>query len=692
VCDVRAGNCQKDFVDAQEGAATATFDGLSLSAQFEVTVFSKQNGRDFGSTSASFYTKVDLDVVAFTASEDEDGSSVKLSWSDVEIATQFVVYRRQAGGEEERLASFTREELEREGDLFSFHDTEVERCQQMQYGLVLVVDGQEYSMLESESVILPLDETEPYNTPIDVEVEATSVSVSFTGSPCIPAYSFSLCDQDGEQCFSQESEEPAATFSDLVPCSSYTLEVTPLMGEERREWSTAVHEEFVTEEELRAPPQESLTVGDWNSLTGQLHVSWDSTSCADAFEVRLLGEDGVEKTHRTSGAHENLLMLGSGGEMEVRGCTNYSLEVFTISQGGEVSVGSASSLLTFGPVKDSLMGEGVIDLLEIGSRNLSVAVYLTEDTGCMEEVRALLCKDGDCEVEELEWAEEEDHPPALYLDKEHLAPGQKYELVLSFIHNGEEVAELRESFTTSLDLSQLKPEAVAVEDKVVLTWAEVDGADNYLVHRQYEGEDPEEDLVTNVSESEAAGLDVLDQRLCSTATYLVEVVKEGLDEQPRISSNPVTVLPNNTEPFMAEDLQVHTEGREDVGVEWRHLPCVEGYTVTFTSKDGREVTEEVSGIETDVASLSTKKLDECQEYDITIIPRFLDGNVWEAEPESQQSFRVKSEKECKEKEKEKQRTAKLSVKHLRRRSSAGHHQTSSIVLIASMLLFMGLRP
>ena len=212
----------------------------------------------------------------------------------------------------------------------------------------------------------------------------------------------------------------------------------------------------------------------------------------------------------------------------------------------------------------------------------------------MEEVRALLCKEGaDCEAEELEWAEEEDQPPALYLDKEHLAPGQKYELVLSFIHNGEEVAELRESFTTSLDLSQLKPEAVAVEDKVVLTWAEVDGADNYLVHRQYEGEDPEEDLVTNVSESEAAGLDVLDQRLCSTATYLVEVVKEGLDEQPRISSNPVTVLPNNTEPFMAEDLQVHTEGREDVGVEWRHLPCVEGYTVTFTSKDGREVTEEV---------------------------------------------------------------------------------------------------
>ena len=32
---------------------------------------------------------------------------------------------------------------------------------------------------------------------------------------------------------------------------------------------------------------------------------------------------------------------------------------------------------------------------------------------------------------------------------------------------------------------------------------------------------------------------------------------------------------------------------------------------------------QVSGIETDVASLSTKKLDECKEYDITIIPRLV---------------------------------------------------------------------
>ena len=32
---------------------------------------------------------------------------------------------------------------------------------------------------------------------------------------------------------------------------------------------------------------------------------------------------------------------------------------------------------------------------------------------------------------------------------------------------------------------------------------------------------------------------------------------------------------------------------------------------------------QVSGIETDVASLSTKKLDKCQEYDITIIPRLV---------------------------------------------------------------------
>ena len=168
------------------------------------------------------------------------------------------------------------------------------------------------------------------------------MSVSFTGSPCIPAYSFSLCPADAEACFTQESEEPATTFSDLEPCSWYTLEVTPLMGEERRRWSTAVRHEFVTKEELRAPPQESLMVGEWSSLTGQIPVSWQKTSCADAFEIRLLREDGMgmewngtgngTEPYRTGSSDENLLMLGNGGEMEVKGCTNYSLEVSTISQ------------------------------------------------------------------------------------------------------------------------------------------------------------------------------------------------------------------------------------------------------------------------------------------------------------------------------------------------------------------------
>ena len=213
----------------------------------------------------------------------------------------------------------------------------------------------------------------------------------------------------------------------------------------------------------------------------------------------------------------------------------------------------------------------------------------------MQEVKVSLCKNEDeCEEEELERFEEEDQPPALYLDKVDLAPGQDYELVLSFIHNGEEVEEIREAFTTSLDLSQMDPVALAVDDEVQVTWTEVEGADHYLVYRQYQGEEPEEpEIVTNVSETEAAGLEVFDQRPCSTATYMVEAVREGLDEQRRIPSNAVTVLPNNTAPYKAEELRVETEGREDVGVEWRHLPCIAGYTITFTSQDGQELTEEV---------------------------------------------------------------------------------------------------
>merc|ERR1719239_379129 len=208
----------------------------------------------------------------------------------------------------------------------------------------------------------------------------------------------------------------------------------------------------------------------------------------------------MTEPYRTGSSDENLLMLGNGGEMEVKGCTNYSLEVSTISQGGERSSGFASSLLTLGPIKDSLFAEGVTEL-EIGSRNLSLWVSLTEDTACINEVRVSLCKNGEeCQEEELEWAEEEeDQPPALYIDKEDLAPGQGYELVLNFFHN-----------------------------EVQVTWTEVEGADHYLVYRQYQGEEPEESIVTNVSETEATSREVFDQRPCSTATYLVEAVREGL--------------------------------------------------------------------------------------------------------------------------------------------------------------------
>ena len=100
----------------------------------------------------------------------------------------------------------------------------------------------------------------------------------------------------------------------------------------------------------------------------------------------------------------------------------------------------------------------------------------------MDEVKVSFCKSGEeCEEEKLEWDdEEEDQPPALYLYKEDLAPGQDYELVLSFIHKGLEVEEIRESFTTSLDLSQMDPVAVVVDDEVQVTWTEIQGADHYL--------------------------------------------------------------------------------------------------------------------------------------------------------------------------------------------------------------------
>ena len=73
--------------------------------------------------------------------------------------------------------------------------------------------------------------------------------------------------------------------------------------------------------------------------------------------------------------------------------------------------------------------------------------------------------------------------------------------------------------------------------------------------------------------------------------------------------------------------------------------------------------------------------------------RFLDGSVWEAEPENQYTVRRrKSEAECKEMKRRK--AVKLSVKSspVRRSSSAAAgHQTSSIGLLLAMFAFTGLR-
>ena len=77
---------------------------------------------------------------------------------------------------------------------------------------------------------------------------------------------------------------------------------------------------------------------------------------------------------------------------------------------------------------------------------------------------------------------------------------------------------------------------------------------------------------------------------------------------------------------------------------------------------------------------------------ITFFDRFLDGLVWEAEPENQYTVRRrKSEAECKEMKRRK--AVKLSVKSspVRRSSSAAGHQTSSIGLLLAMFALTGLR-
>ena len=135
VCPEGGGHCQehRETVEAEEDTATSTLSPLPHSTTFTVHITPVHPSNPPPLTTSTFHTAVPLASLAVTATATEEGL-VELDWTDVAIATEYLVLRREEEGEWEQVAAT--------GEV-GWSQPEV-RCRRVQYGVTVVVGEGEY--------------------------------------------------------------------------------------------------------------------------------------------------------------------------------------------------------------------------------------------------------------------------------------------------------------------------------------------------------------------------------------------------------------------------------------------------------------------------------------------------------------------------------------------------------------------
>jgi hypothetical protein len=571
-----------------EGRATITLTTLAHSTlwRVEVAAVGREGVQWSLAPGPAFHTAVRVEELGLTAAPGEEGV-VLLTWRPVGIATGYTLLTREADETD------WREVDQAEGSVDRW-EVIAPLCRPVRWALRLAVGEATYQVEAAypegaSAITLSLDESAAFAGPVAVAATASSVSASWPAGPdsCIVGYRLSLC-SNREACQEWEGEEAEHTFTDLRPCTDYTLALLPLL-EGGRGWEAGRLEATArTELEVRGPLE--LHAGAWHSGRAEVGVSWPADGCATEYEVAVVEEGEEASLLRTV---EPSVVLGPG---TVRPCTHYTYTVTGLAGEAGARGPAAPGELVTGP--EAALLEDTELQLDIGPRNLSMMLTLARETGCVEGARAALCLEEDCQETELQREETEKREVVLGLVLEGLLPGRQYTLGLTFQHDGEQLVGPQETLLTPLDLSGLELRAEAEGGQWVgLQWAAVEGAQWYTVYRRYQEEENETLIATDIVPSAVGGeLEVADQRPCSTATYLVAAGRAGLEEQEAVPGAAVTLRPNDTEPYKAEGLDIQTEG-SGARLEWEDLPCARDYTVTFTSPGQQAVREQVGGVQ-----------------------------------------------------------------------------------------------
>eukprot|EP00090_Calanus_glacialis_P005802 TRINITY_DN14506_c0_g1_i1.p1 TRINITY_DN14506_c0_g1~~TRINITY_DN14506_c0_g1_i1.p1 ORF type:complete len:880 (-),score=197.62 TRINITY_DN14506_c0_g1_i1:108-2723(-) len=644
-------------------------DGLKQATEYRITLAAVYRGNVYyKDIKKQFNTKLDLEGFKVEALADFD--SVTITWSDVAIAQSYIVYRQYGAEDWVRLAQVA--------DDVTFQSEE-EPCIDIAYAVAVVTSDMNYDKKESNTVNLKLDESLPFlPTEQSVVMDVDGATLSWTHLACIDAYEVFICDEQMMECSSNitlaseiiDDDGLFLDIEDLTPCTTYNVEIVPHIGDHG--WlGDPLALEITTEQYLEPPSQDSVYVEAW-SPHSPVRISWENTSCAESYEIFFEDTMAEESYFYFYPESENIEF----DSPERNSCTEYEFQIVAVA-GENRSEDSTTGHFFVGPTKLSLeQFKPNIEMVDISSVNMTIPN--SRALKCIDEFSITICTpDGNCPVNEVidMNADDEENFP---FNAEGLTSATDYTVSIYMVYEGETLHTFTDDISTPMDLYGVNLTASLEGDLVYLEWQEVYGADEYEIGQQYGAADtPPEVMVTTTGVMETT------QAMCSTATYTLTVKHQGQADKTVIYSDEVTTYLNDTEPFMASNLNIDHE-ENNTTLTWDHLgSCIDHYVIILNDKAVVEhpMTEGDSHV-----SVSLDNVENCKEYKLKIVPVFTSGEKWEAEPEIQQEFKRLDDKKCVI-----PKVTRQAVKALKRGSGSSSLSSSlvSLFLISVIVRYLG---
>jgi len=418
-------------------------------------------------------------------------------------------------------------------------------------------------------------------------------------------------------------------IEDLTPCTTYNVKIVPHIGDHG--WlGDPLALEITTEQYLEPPLQDSVYVEPWGPYS-PVSISWENTSCAESYEIFF--QDTMDPK-----SYFYLTTEGDSIEVdsqETNSCTEYEFQISAVA-GKNRSVDATTGHFFVGPTKMSM--EEFKPSMEVAVSSVEMTIPNSRSLKCIDQFSITICTpDGICPVNEVLDSNADDEETFPF-SAEGLSSATDYTVSISLVYDGEILHTYQEDISTPMDLYGVELLASLEGDLVYLEWQEVYGADEYEIGQQYgAAETPAEMMVTTTGFMETT------QAMCSTATYTLTVKRQGQADKTVIYSDEVTTYLNDTEPFMASNLNIDHE-ESTTTLTWDHPgSCIDHYVIILNDKavDEHGMTAGDSHV-----SISLDNLENCKEYKLKIVPVFTSGERWEAEPEIQQEFKRLDDKKC----------------------------------------------